>query len=373
MSDNKQIEQLTAEIEHLRLELARTQENYHNLFENIGDSLFIIDLDTYKILSVNDHALRRFGYTQAELTGKLLDDLEVSYANPRTQELAWESSFSGTRVYECYYRHRDNSLVPVEVSSRVVTMNGQDVIQNFVRNIKIRKQMEAERQQLIEDLDSFAHTVAHDLKNPLSVITSYAQFLRETFPFMSPDELRDGFDFLNKEGKRTITIVEELLLFASVQRQGSVEYAPLDMYTIINDSKSRLVYMINSARASLIIPEKWHLAVGYAPWVQEIWVNYISNAIKYGGKPPHIQLGSELEANGMVRFWVEDNGAGIPAHELPNLFSQFAQLKNMRVDGHGLGLSIVKRIAERLGGGVDVESVLGKGSVFSFTLPTYHP
>ncbi|MCU0481864.1 MAG: PAS domain-containing sensor histidine kinase [Anaerolineae bacterium] len=373
MSDDKQIEQLNATIDQLQRDLAHAQENYHNLFENIGDSLFIIDLDTYKIITVNDHTLRRFGYTQAELVGKGLDDLEVSYANPRTQELAWESSFSGTRVYECYYRHRDNSLVPVEVSSRVVRMNGRDVIQNFVRNIKVRKQMEAERQQLIEDLDSFAHTVAHDLKNPLSVITSYAHFLHETFQFMSPEELRDGFDFLHKEGKRTITIVEELLLFASVQGQGSVEYAPLDMYTIVTDAKSRLAYMIHQAQTQIIVPEKWDLAVGYAPWVQEIWVNYISNAIKYGGKPPHVQLGSELEANGMVRFWVKDNGAGIPAQDIPNLFSQFTQLKNMRVDGHGLGLSIVKRIAERLGGGVDVESALGKGSVFSFRLPAYHP
>jgi len=63
----------------------------------------------------------------------------------------------------------------------------------------------------------------------------------------------------------------------------------------------------------------------------------------------------------------------LPQQELPRLFGQFTQLRNMRIDGHGLGLSIVKRIVERLGGEVGVESLLGKGSLFSFTLPAYHP
>jgi len=67
------------------------------------------------------------------------------------------------------------------------------------------------------------------------------------------------------------------------------------MYSIVTDAKSRLSHMITQTnQATILTPEKWELAVGYAPWVQEIWVNYISNAIKYGGKPPHIQLGSDL-------------------------------------------------------------------------------
>jgi len=373
MTDTEAVGKLKNDIEQLRHELAQARQNYNNLFENIGDSLFIIDLANYQILTVNDHACRRFGYTPAELIGKSLDDIEVMMSNISTQQLAWESSFSGTRVYECHYRHKDGSLIPVEVSSRVVIMNDRDVIQNFVRNIKIRKQMEEERQQLIDDLDNFAHTVAHDLKNPLSVITSYAQFLRDTYPYMSDAELKDGFEFLFKEGRRTITIIEELLLFASVQRQDAVEYSPLDMYSIVTDAKSRLSHMITQTNTTILTPEKWELAVGYAPWVQEIWVNYISNAIKYGGKPPHIQLGSDLIPNGQIRFWVRDNGAGIPQQELPRLFGQFTQLRNMRIDGHGLGLSIVKRIVERLGGEVGVESLLGKGSLFSFTLPAYRP
>lgn len=369
MTDDPQ--HLHDEIARLQKQVATLQQNYDNLFQNIGDSVFIIDLNTYTILATNDHALRRFGYTQAEIVGKSLDDIEVNEPSD-SQQLAWESSFSGTRIYECQYRHRDGTLIPVEVSSRVVMMNGRDVIQNFVRHIKIRKQLEAEREQLIQDLDNFAHTVAHDLKNPLAVIISYTNFLRDSFKFMSEDELNDGFDFLYREGQRTITIIEELLLFASIQRQDQIQLTPLDMNAILSEVQSRLAHMMNHHNATLEMPKTWGLAVGYASWVAEIWMNYISNAVKYGGTPPVIEIGSTVEGD-MVRFWVRDNGAGIPAHEIPRLFSQFTQLRHIRVDGHGLGLSIVKRIAERLGGGVHVESQLGQGSIFSFTLPAYQP
>ncbi|HRF96865.1 MAG TPA: PAS domain S-box protein, partial [Aggregatilineales bacterium] len=141
MTNTENPQDLYAEIERLKGELANAQQNYTNLFENIGDSLFIIDLSTYTIIITNEHATRRFGYTSNEIIGMSLDDIEVIDTDPDSQELVWESSFSGTRVYECHYRHRDGSHIPVEVSSRIITRNGREVIQNFVRNIKIRKQM----------------------------------------------------------------------------------------------------------------------------------------------------------------------------------------------------------------------------------------
>jgi signal transduction histidine kinase len=102
-----------------------------------------------------------------------------------------------------------------------------------------------------------------------------------------------------------------------------------------------------------------------------VWANYISNALKYGGKPPHIQLGADRQPDSMVRFWVRDNGAGLTLEEQERLFVPFQQLNKIHAEGHGLGLSIVRRIVERLGGKVNVESegIPGQGSVFSFTLP----
>lgn len=101
-----------------------------------------------------------------------------------------------------------------------------------------------------------------------------------------------------------------------------------------------------------------------------MWANYLSNAIKYGGTPPVVQIGADLDAPGMVRFWVADNGNGIPEAKLPLLFTEFTRLDDHPANkGTGLGLSIVQRIVHRLGGEVGVASKVGEGSVFSFTLP----
>jgi signal transduction histidine kinase len=130
-----------------------------------------------------------------------------------------------------------------------------------------------------------------------------------------------------------------------------------------------LANMVEQYQADIRTSPDWTAALGYAPWVEEVWANYISNAIKYGGRPPHIELGATAQDDGVVRFWVRDNGAGLTPEEQTRLFIPFTRLDQVRVKGHGLGLSIVRRIVEKLGGQVGVESHVGQGSTFSFTLP----
>jgi signal transduction histidine kinase len=109
--------------------------------------------------------------------------------------------------------------------------------------------------------------------------------------------------------------------------------------------------------------------LGYAAWIEEVWANYLSNAIKYGGDPPMITLGSDLPTPGCARFWVRDNGPGLSPNQQSLLFMPFTRLHTGRAEGHGLGLSIVRRIIERLGGSAGVESIPGHGATFFFTLP----
>jgi signal transduction histidine kinase len=113
--------------------------------------------------------------------------------------------------------------------------------------------------------------------------------------------------------------------------------------------------------------------LGHGPWIEEVWVNYLSNAVLFGGEPPHVELGWTEEADGFVRFWVRDNGSGLTSTEQARLFTSFERLDRVRAKGHGLGLSIVRRIVERLGGAVGVKSQVGAGSTFSFTLPSAPP
>jgi signal transduction histidine kinase len=92
--------------------------------------------------------------------------------------------------------------------------------------------------------------------------------------------------------------------------------------------------------------------------------------MKYGGRPPRLELGATVEDKGMVRFWVRDNGPGLSAEAKAKLFTPFTRLHTGRAEGHGLGLSIVQQVVEKLGGKVGVDSQEGEGSLFYFTLPS---
>ena len=238
------------------------------------------------------------------------------------------------------------------------------------QNLQLQQQI-AEREKLIRELDAFAHTVAHNLKDPLGVTVNYAQFMLNYRDQMSAVDLDQYTERIMRNGQKMGTIIDELLLLASVRTENIIP-EPLDMAPIVAEAQSRVAHMVEEYKAQIILPPNWPLASGYGPWVEEIWANYISNAIKYGGQPPRIELGATPKQNKMIKFWVRDNGPGLTPEAQAQLFLPFRRLDPTRTSGHGLGLSIVQRIVGRLGGTVGVESDLASGnggSIFSFSLP----
>jgi len=235
---------------------------------------------------------------------------------------------------------------------------------------------ESEKDKLIENSQAFAQTVAHDLKNPLTTILGAAAMLSESKEQIPLAQQRQAIQIIVKTSLKMNNIIQELLLLAAV-RQSEVKTGPINMEIVLNAVQQRLWGVISDANAELIIPDAdaWPQAIGYAPWIEEVWINYISNAVKYGGRPPRVELGADADYNvysdgrKMVRFWVRDNGKGISIVDQSKLFNQFTRLDQMRAEGHGLGLSIVARVIEKLGGEVGVESVPDHGSTFFFTLP----
>lgn len=261
-----------------------------------------------------------------------------------------------------------------EVLARLKTHLTIQSLQSELATQNQRLQQEiAQREKLIQELDAFAHTVAHNLKDPLGVTVNYAQFLKSYYARMSAEDLASYTDKIARNGLKMSAIIDELLLLASVRTE-EIEPQPLNMRLIIEEVQSRLAHMVNEYQAKITVPAEWPLAWGYGPWIEEVWANYISNAIKYGGKPPLVKLGATLKENKMVKFWVQDNGAGLPPAAQERLFVPFSRLNQTDVKGHGLGLSIVRRIVRKLGGEVGVESngaVQGGGTIFSFSLPQY--
>jgi len=224
-----------------------------------------------------------------------------------------------------------------------------------------------------EELDAFAHTVAHDIKGALGHIIGFAQALEEDYAALPDKELRRYLHTIAQGGRKMSNIVDELLLLASVRKMEEVQVKPLDMADVVVEAQDRLTGVIEQHKAHIILPERWPKAQGYGPWVEEVWVNYLSNAIKYGGEPPRVELGFDVvdsDHSPHIRFWVRDNGLGLTPEEQARLFRSFERLDQVRAKGHGLGLSIARRIVEKLGGEVGVESKVGQGSTFFFALPS---
>jgi PAS domain S-box-containing protein len=233
----------------------------------------------------------------------------------------------------------------------------------------IQRQYAAELKAQNAELDAFAHTVAHDLKKPLTELIGFSSLLKIQADKNLSESQGKKLDKIERSAFKMGSIIDELLLLASVRDTREIEIGELKMTEIIAESRLRLEYMIKEYQAEIIIPENCPPAIGYRPWIEEVWVNYISNAIKFGGKPPRLHVGTNSE-QGMVRFWVRDNGDGLAADEQALLFTSFERLHQVSVEGHGLGLSIVRRIVEKLAGKVGVESEKGQGSTFYFTLPS---
>ena len=231
------------------------------------------------------------------------------------------------------------------------------------------RQYTTELQTRNEELGAFAHSVAHNLKNPLGALTGIADILVSEYTTDIPDDLQISLEAIARSGRKATNVVEELLVLASVNKR-DVELTPLDMGEIVEEVQERLIDMIKDKKAEVSLPKDWPVALGHAPWIEEVWINYVGNAIKYGGQPPRIELGATQQPGGTVRFWVKDNGLGLTPAEQDKLFTPFTRLSDARAEGHGLGLSIVRSIVEKLGGTVEVESdgIPGQGSVFSFVL-----
>jgi signal transduction histidine kinase len=217
-------------------------------------------------------------------------------------------------------------------------------------------------------LDAFSHTMAHQIRGPLSQIIGYTEYAESTFSDEMSEDLHHILQRILQSGLKMNNMLSEILLLASVRSLSDVELFPLEMSRIVAEVRKRLRLQIDKYQAELVVPTSWPTALGHASWVEEVWVNYITNGLKYGGNPPKLKLGGK-RTNNMIHFWVQDNGQGITPDDKSRLFKPHSRLYEHRVKGEGLGLSIVLRIIHRLGGEVGVESKVNEGSIFWFSLP----
>ncbi len=355
--------------------LRASEERYRTLFNSAPVGLFHSQPDG-TILDANQALIEMLGYPdQATLLSTNAQEMYVNLED-RQKWMARVKLEGIVKSFSVKLLRHDGSKIWASMNTQAIYDPSGKVLyyEGSLEDVTKRREAQQALEQYTkelrarnEELDAFADTVAHDLKGPLGLMLGFAELLQMDHENKTSEQNEHIIQQIIKAGRKMHSIIKELLLLARL-RQQEVEMNTLDMAEIISEAQQRLTHMIKSAEAHITYPDTWPSAVGYAPWVEEIWMNYLSNALKYSGQPPRIEIGGTAQADGQARFWVRDNGPGLTPEEQSQLFKPFTRLNQARAKGHGLGLSIVRRIAEKLGGTVGVESQVGEGSTFWFTL-----
>ncbi len=271
-------------------------------------------------------------------------------------------------LLEFLYRKPGVSLPEVAAAPETFECLIRDVFDDLQRSKVQLSERAAALQARNKELEKYDQMVAHDLKDPLTILILTADLIRDV-PDLTREELRECMLQIKTTAYEMNNIIKSLLLFCEVTR-AEAPREPVRMDRVVANVQARLSYMIKEQQAQLILPQVWPDAIGYEPWIEEVWANLLSNALKYAGQSPRVELGASARPDGMLHFWTRDNGPGIPPETRTQLFMPHNQIDTISHRGHGLGLSIVLSIVEKLGGQVGVESNVGQGSLFFFTLPS---
>jgi PAS domain S-box-containing protein len=353
----------------------------NKFLDMLPDGIAVVDRNQ-RIVDVNPSFLRLTQQKKIDIIGKFLVEafpkrksLIVQLAKKETIEpVELEAQINGKTIYF------DLRVTPLydqkhNLSGRLITL--RDITEKTIYEQKINQTNQQlkleieEKEKLIADLDAFDHTVAHDLKNIIGAIVTSTDILHYEIEHKNYANLEEVIELIQLSANKSFHVIKELLTLASV-RQQDVKTDRIDMLQIFEESEKRLADMIKTSGARIIKPKDWPSACGYGPWIEEAWVNFLSNAIKYGGDPPVIELGSnQFYGEKKIRYWIKDNGNGLAKSKQAKLFKKYERFNQTHIEGTGLGLSIVKRIVEKLGGKVGVISngIPGEGCVFYFTLP----
>lgn len=338
--------------------------------DSLTEGVIVVNKES-KILLINKKICELTGYTKDEVFGKDINifipknaktthfkHMDEYFANPRQRPMG--------KGFDLLAKRKDNTNFPVEISlSHIDTSNGKFAFA-FITDISTRKEIETELKNRNFELDAFAHTVAHDLNSSLNGIVGFSDLVIENGEDFSEAEKVDFLKTIGETARKMSNIISELLIFATMKKE-DVDLSIINMKEIINNALDRLKYQIQKKSALIVTAEDIPSCNCYGPWIEEIWYNYISNALKYGGENPVVEIGWFKEDQ-YITYFVKDYGSGISSEMTDIIFEENNTAKDKLTKGMGLGLSIVKRIILKLNGKVYVESEEGKGSKFCFSI-----
>jgi signal transduction histidine kinase len=234
-----------------------------------------------------------------------------------------------------------------------------------------RERYAAELQRSNRELQQFAYTVSHDLREPLRMVNGYLRLLEKRYHDQLDETAIEFIDFAVDGAARMDGLIQDLLAYARVDTQGR-DFVPVDCDKVVQQVLAVLRFRIEAQRAEVTC-DPLPTVLGDRTQLIQLFQNLISNALKFQPPerdgPPRVHVTAE-EQDTMWRFAVSDNGIGIASEHLERLFGIFQRLHTQEeYEGSGIGLAICKKIVERHGGRIWLESEVGEGTTFYFTLP----
>lgn len=362
-------------------ELADSEEQHRAVVDNAVDGLLTIDEDGL-IEQFNHAAERIFGYGANEAIGL---NIKVLMPQPyRREHDSYLSNYHNTgkkkiigigRTVEG--QHKNGSTFPIELSVSEITFANSKKFCGIVRDITERKQAEEEREQLInrlmssnEELERFAFVCSHDLQEPLRMISSFSEKLQ----IHIADKLKDDekgkkyFRFVVDGAIRSQALITDILAYSSIN-SATQKLQDINAEKIVNIINDNLIESLGNDKVSITY-EPLPTIRGNKTQLFQLFQNLINNGIKYqtADAIPKVHISVE-DMEQHWKFIIKDNGIGMEERHLKKIFDVFQRLhRKSQYAGTGVGLSICKKVVERHGGTIWVESTKGVGSTFYFTL-----
>jgi PAS domain S-box-containing protein len=358
--------------------LGESEEKYRTILENIEDGYYQADL-TGNLTFFNDSMCRISGISREELMG-MNNRQYTDQENAKKVYQAFNNVYrTGEPRRECDWEiiRKDGSKGYVEASITLQKdSSGKPIgFRGMVRDITERKRAEEALKEKTEelgrsnrDLEQFAYVASHDLQEPLRMVTSYVQLLAKRYKGKLDSDADEFISFALDGSLRMRKLINDLLTYSRVGTREK-ELKPTDCKTILNQSLNNLKVAIEENGVVVTHDPLPTVMVDNPQWVQ-LFQNLIGNAIKFrGNEPPRVHVSASPNGNGWI-FSVRDNGIGIAPEYAESIFTIFKRLHGRQdYPGTGIGLAICKKIVERHGGRIWVESEVQKGTIFYFTLP----
>ncbi len=346
-----------------------------SLIEASVDPLVTIDPNG-KITDVNDSTEVVTGFSREDIIGT---DFSDYFTDPLKASEGYQKVFDEgiVRDYELEIKNKNGQITPVLYNASVYKDDFNNVIGVFASARDITELKESEKVLKLrldelarsnKELEQFAYVSSHDLQEPLRMIASYLQLLDRKYKGKLDAKADKYINFSVDGATRMQNLIDDLLAFSRVTTQAK-EFKPIDLEVIYKETLFNLELSIKENDA---VVSHDHLPIVQADKTQiaQVFQNLISNAIKFRSEnQPKINITAKEENNQWL-FAVQDNGIGIDPKHSDRIFEIFKRLHKKRdYPGTGIGLAICKKIIERHGGRIWVESELGKGTIFYFTLP----